>query len=72
MKSEKDEVSLVVEGGDLSANEVWLLWEKSCEQTADGVPQTSGEIVEDHLWVVFSWIFASSLSNKEKEPDDLK
>lgn len=71
MKSEKDEVSLVVEGGDLSANEVWLLWEKSSEQTADGVSQTRGEIVEDHLWVVFSWIFASSLRDKEKEPDDL-
>lgn len=61
-----------MEGGDLSANEVWLLWEKGCEQTADGVSQTSGEIVEDHLRVVFSWIFASSLRDERKEPDDLK
>lgn len=64
VKSEKDEVSLVVEGGHLSSNELRFLWEKSGQQAADAVSQTGGEIVEYHLWVVFGWIFASSLWDK--------
>lgn len=61
VESEKDEVSLVVEGGDLSTNKLGVLWKEGSEQPADAVAQTCGEVVEDHLWRVFSWIFASSL-----------
>lgn len=61
MESEKDEVSLVVEGGDLSTNKLGVLWKESGKQPADAVAQTCAEVVEDHFWGVFSWLFASSL-----------
>lgn len=64
MEPEKDEVSLVVEGGDLSTHKLGVLWKESSEQPADAVAQTCGEVVEDHLWGVFSWIFASSLQRE--------
>lgn len=61
VKSEKDEVSLVVEGGDLSTHKLGVLWKESSKQPADAVAQTCAEVVEDHLRGVFSWLFASSL-----------
>lgn len=61
VESEKDEVSLVVEGGHLSAHKLRVLWKESGEQPADAVAQTCAEVVEDHLWGVFSGILASSL-----------
>lgn len=64
VESEKDEVSLVVEGGDLSTHKLGVLREESGEQPADAVAQTCAEVIEDHLWGVFSWIFASSLQGK--------
>lgn len=64
MEPEKDEVSLVVEGGDLSTHKLWALWKEGGEQTADGVSQASGEIVDDHLRVMFGWIFSSSLQRE--------
>lgn len=64
MKSEKDEVSLVVEGGDLSAHKVWVLWKESSEQPANAVAQACGEVVEDHLWRVMRGVFAPSLKRE--------
>lgn len=64
MESEKDKVSLVVEGDDLSAHELRVLWEESGEQPADAVAHTCAEVVKDHLWRVFSRIFASSLQRE--------
>lgn len=61
VESEKDEVSLVVESGDLSTHKLRVLWKEGGKYPADAVAQTCGEVVEDHLWRVFSWIFASSL-----------
>ena len=64
VESEKDEVSLVVEGGNLSAHKLRVLWEESSEQPADAVAQTCAEVIEDHFWKVFSWLFASSLQRQ--------
>lgn len=61
MKSEKDEVSLVVEGGNLPAHKLRVLWEESGEESADGVAQARAEVVQDHLGTVFSGILASPL-----------
>lgn len=61
MEPEEDEVSLVVESCNLSTNKLRVLWEESSKQTADGVSQTSGEVIEDDLWRVFGWVFTSSL-----------
>lgn len=61
MEPEKNEVSLVVEGDHLSTQKLWVLWEKGSEQSSDAVAQTCGEVVQNHLWIVFSWIFAPSL-----------
>lgn len=70
MKPEEDEVSLVVEGGDLSTHKLRVLWEEGSEQPADAVAQTCGEVVEDHLRGVFSWIFASSLPRENISNDE--
>lgn len=64
VESEKDEVSLVVEGGDLSTHKLRVLWKESREQPTDAVAQTCAEVVQDHLWRVFSWVFASSLQGE--------
>lgn len=61
MEPEKNEVPLVVEGDHLSAQKLGVLWEKSSEQSSDAVAQTCGEVVQNHLWIVFCWIFAPPL-----------
>lgn len=61
VESEKDEVSLVVEGGDLPTYELRVLWEKSSQQPADAVAQTCAEVVEDQLGGVFGRILPTSL-----------
>lgn len=66
MESEKDEVSLVVEGGNLSTQKLRVLWEESGKHSADAVTQTSCEVVQNHLWIVFSRIFSSSLPREKK------
>lgn len=45
MESEEDEVSLVVEGGDLTTHKLRVLWKKSSNQPADSVAQTCAEVV---------------------------
>lgn len=52
VKSEKDKVSLVVEGGDLSTHKLRVLWKEGSKHAADAVTQTRGEVVEDNLWRV--------------------
>lgn len=64
MEPEEDEVSLVVEGGHLSTHELGVLWEERSEEPSDAVAQARGEVVEDHLWGVLSWIFAASLQRE--------
>lgn len=66
VESEKDEVSLVVKGCDLSTNKLRVLWEESGEQSTDGVSKAGGEVVEDHLWIMFGWLFTSSLETEAK------
>lgn len=65
MESEKDEISLVMKGGDLSAHKLRVLREESGKQTTYAVSKAGGEVVENHLWIVFGRLFASSLKNKE-------
>lgn len=64
MESEKDEVSLVVEGGDLSTHKLGVLRKESGQQSADAVAQTCGEVVEDHLWRVLCGLFTPSLQRE--------
>lgn len=61
VESKKDEISLVVESGDLSTQKLGVLRKECSEHPADAVSQTCGEVIEDHLGMVISWILASSL-----------
>lgn len=71
MESEKDEVSLVVESGNLSTQKLRVLWEESSKHSADAVTQTSCEVVKNHLWIVFSRIFSSSLQREKSSTSDV-
>lgn len=64
MESEEDEVSLVVEGGNLSTHKLGVLWKESSEHSTDAVAQACREVVKNHLWRVFGWIFSSSLQRQ--------
>ena len=52
MKSEEDEVSLVVEGDHLSSTELRVVGEQGGKHPSNGVTQSSREVVKDHLWLV--------------------
>ena len=52
MKSEEDEVSLVVEGDHLPSTKLRAVGEESSEHAPNCVTEPSGEVVEDHLWLV--------------------
>lgn len=64
MESKKDEVSLVVEGGNLSTHKLGVLWKESSEHATNAVAQARGEVIKDHLWMMFSRILASSLQRE--------
>lgn len=66
VESEKDEVSLIVKGGDLSTHKLRVLREQSGEQTTNAVSEAGGEVVENHLWIVFGWLFTSSLKTGDR------
>lgn len=61
MEPEEDEISLVVESGHLSTDKLWVLWEKSCKQSADAVAQACAEVVQNDFRKMFCGIFASPL-----------
>lgn len=61
VESEKDEVSLVVESGDLASHKLGVVREKGSKESSHAVAQAGGEIVEDHLWGVFCWVLPSPL-----------
>lgn len=65
MEPEKNEVSLVVEGDHLSAHKLWVLGEEGGKESSDAVTQTSGEVVQNHLWIMFRWIFAPPLRKRK-------
>lgn len=64
VEPEKDKVSLVVEGGHLPTHELRALREECSEHPANAVAQTCRKVVEDYLWMMLSWIFASSLQRE--------
>lgn len=66
MESEKDEISLVVESGDLATHKLWVVGEEGSKQASDAVTQASGEVVQDHLWGVFCRFLPSSLQDGTK------
>lgn len=66
MKPEEDEVSLVVESGNLSTYKLWILRKKCSKQTADAVAQSSGEVIQNDLWIVFCWCLSFSLYSNER------
>lgn len=45
VEPEKNKVSLIVERDHLSAQKLWVLWEKRCKQSSHAVTQTCGEVV---------------------------
>lgn len=61
MESEKDKVSLVVESGDLATYELRVVRKESGKHASNAVAQTSGEVVQNHLWVVICWVLPSPL-----------
>lgn len=65
VEPEKNEVSLVVEGDHLSAQKLWVLGEEGSKQSSDAVTQTCGEVVQNHLRIMFCWIFAPSLRKRK-------
>ena len=65
MKPEEHKVSLVVEGGDLPTHKLRVVWEEGGKHAADAVTQAGAEVVQDHLWGVFSRLFASPLRTVE-------
>ena len=67
MESEKDEVSLVVEGDDLPAHKLRVLRKESGKQPTDGVSQAGAEVIENYLRRVFRWIFTSSLQKRKQK-----
>ena len=52
MVSKEDEVSLVVEGDDSSPLELGDLGKPGGQQSRHAVPESSREVVENHLWSV--------------------
>ena len=68
VKPEEDEVSLVVKSGNLTTFKLWILRKQCSKHAADAVSQPSGEVVQNDLWVVFSWVFSSSLHRGKREP----
>lgn len=67
MKPEEDEVSLVVESGNLSANKLWILRKQSSKHAADAVAQSGGEVVQNDLRGVLCWLLSFSLNHKHTE-----
>jgi hypothetical protein len=65
VKPEEHKVSLVVEGGDLPTHKLRVVWEEGGKHAADAVTQAGAEVVQDHLWGVFSRLFASPLRTVE-------
>lgn len=66
MKSEEDEISLVVKGGHLSSDKLWVVGEERGKQSADAVAEARCEVVEDDLRAVFCRLFPSSLTKQHK------
>ena len=52
VKSEEDEVSLVVKGDHLSSTKLRVVGEQGSKHPSNGVTQSGGEVVQDHLWLV--------------------
>lgn len=61
VEAEEDEVTLVVEGGHLAADELGVVGEEGCKEATDAVTQTRGEVVEDHLGGMLRWILTAPL-----------
>ena len=61
MESEEDEISLIVEGGDLPTNKLRVMWKEGGEQTTNSVTKAGGEVVQDHLWSVLCRLLATPL-----------
>lgn len=49
MTTDKDKISLIVKGDNLSTCELWDVWEEGDKETTNSVSQASGEIVKDQL-----------------------
>lgn len=67
VEPEENEVPLVVEGGHLPAQELRVLGEEGGKQSSDAVTQACGEVVQDHLGVMFRWILASPLQRQNTQ-----
>ena len=52
MKSEEDEVPLVVEGGHLPSTKLRTVGEEGSKHTSNSMTEPGGEVVQDHLWLV--------------------
>ncbi len=66
VKPEKNEVSLIVKCGDLTAHKLWIMRKQSSKQPADGVTESSREVVKDDFRDVFRWVLTSSLVSKNR------
>lgn len=64
VKPEKNEVPLIVKCGDLTAHKLWIMRKQSSKHPADGVTQSSREVIKDDFWDVLRWVLTSSLVRK--------
>lgn len=56
MSAQEEEVALVVKRDDLSALELGHRREERLEHSADSVPESGDEVVQDKLGIVICWL----------------
>jgi hypothetical protein len=56
MMSEKDKISLIVEGHNPSSFEFWLLWEQSGKESANSSTQFCVEIIQNQFRIVIGGV----------------